>query len=799
MPRFSFSRAILAGLLLAATAQAQAVPTIERVRIGLPTGAAGQEAGATRNSAWAPVAVTLRGAKEGNPQGAFRVRIETTDLEELAYQTSVPVPALAADTLRTVTGYIVPGGDGATFRILVEDTEGRIVRTMELPSRESNRDLVLPADDILFLGIGPGLVGLKRAAEKLERPDGKEPAESDRTRRQFVFADSLALLPDRWIGYDAVDVVVLGTGNVELVQQLALDSEAPRRNALLEWVRRGGQLIISAGRNRQEMQRLLEKWPLLDVRITGGETLRTMPVLSNQWSERVNLPPLAGVEVATLTVGPRAEVLVREGKLPVIVQASCGLGRVLFVAFDLDAPPFSTWDGQPAFWTRIFREVGPALPIRAPVKGADQAAPANRPAGQADTGKYDLRAELKRGLETFEEAPTISFGWVALFLLLYILLVGPLDYFILKKLFKRLELTWITFPILALLVSVAAYFTAYALKGDDLRINKIDLVEIDLHEPNQAYGTSWFTLFSPRVATYTLGLEPSTDRWTAPRADDAPRPVLTMLEVGDRTFRAGSQDLFRRPYLYADDEAGLVRVPIPVWATRSFSASWRAPLPPGAPPLGITDDLGSFRQARGGRGISGRLTNNLRVPIRDITLIHQERCYFLGTLEPGEQKRVEMVFAADAQGQGKELNTWVADRTALAPGLPLAPSGRPINANFLEQRSAYQLIKPMLFFRAQDRPNASNAGLRRLDQTWRVRHMPEFPIPDRPRYRNEVLLVARVPMLCDLAEEVTAHPGSATRLWLGELPAAGRERPPLRGVLTQETFLRVFVPVQAER
>ena len=40
----------------------------------------------------------------------------------------------------------------------------------------------------------------------------------------------------------------------------------------------------------------------------------------------------------------------------------------------------------------------------------------------------------------------IPFGWVAFFIFLYILLIGPGDYFFLKKVLKRMELTWITFP-----------------------------------------------------------------------------------------------------------------------------------------------------------------------------------------------------------------------------------------------------------------------------------------------------------------------------------------------------------------
>ena len=134
----------------------------------------------------------------------------------------------------------------------------------------------------------------------------------------------------------------------------------------------------------------------------------------------------------------------------------------------------------------------------------------------------------------------------------------------------------------------------------------------------------------------------------------------------------------------------------------------------------------------------------------------------------------------------------------LAPGLPLAPSGRLVDADFKGASARpFETIKPMLFFRADERIAATvtNAGLRRFDQTWRLRELPEYPPPDRTRYRDEVILVARAPLLCDDAEVVTAHPASPSRLWLGELPAADRTRPRVAGVMTQETFLRVYVPV----
>src|SRR5262249_29398989 len=297
-------------------------------------------------------------------------------------------------------------------------------------------------------------------------------------------------------------------------------------------------------------------------------TRRALPSLQ-LWGGAEQQPkqPLRQVEIACVQPGPNMHGLVwedREGddleQRPIVLQSSCGLGRVVLVAFDLDAPPFSTWEGQAAFWKRLHNEI-------APHQSAANAEQAIGPWGQGG----ELGTELKRGLESFEEVPVISFGWVALFILFYIVLVGPLDYLLLKKVFKRLELTWITFPVLVLVVSVAAYATAYYFKGDDLRVNKIDLIEIDLDGPGQVYGTSWFTLFSPRIQNYTVGLEPAAPewggRWTEENAD-APVPpmMVAALEGPEPGLGGNSQSLFRRPYEYAEDASGIVRLPIPVWA-----------------------------------------------------------------------------------------------------------------------------------------------------------------------------------------------------------------------------------------
>src|SRR5262249_20798521 len=169
------------------------------------------------------------------------------------------------------------------------------------------------------------------------------------------------------------------------------------------------------------------------------------------------------------------------------------------------------------FWQKLNAELRPNY-------GREGQAPvnmSNRGFGYGDIDRSDAASVLQERLESFDEVPVISFGWVALFILLYIAVVGPLDYLFLKQVVKRLELTWITFPAVVLVVSALAYFSAYYLKGNDLRINKLDLVDLVAEfdavgsrcHSSQAYGTTWFTLFSPRIQNYTVGAEPAQDSW----------------------------------------------------------------------------------------------------------------------------------------------------------------------------------------------------------------------------------------------------------------------------------------------
>src|SRR5262249_45914336 len=185
---------------------------------------------------------------------------------------------------------------------------------------------------------------------------------------------------------------------------------------------------------------------------------------------------------------------------PVAVQSALGLGRITVIGFDLDRTPFADFSKRAEFWDWVLRECGSA---RASAGGDGKA----RPPGALTEDEDEAAVAIRQHNDTFEGVAVVSFGWIAMLIVLYILLIGPIEYYFLKRVLGRLELTWLTFPIIALTVCALAYFTADSVKGRELRVNKLDVVDVDLAS-NRIYGTTWLTVFSPKIDNYTIGVEP---------------------------------------------------------------------------------------------------------------------------------------------------------------------------------------------------------------------------------------------------------------------------------------------------
>jgi hypothetical protein len=794
--------AALAVLVLAGgLAAAQSHPIeIKSVKTGFPHGPTptqrdddGGGSYVCKTNFWTPIYLELKILRTVDRPAA--IVLESSDPDDLGTGVTVPLQNLSDVRPGTVLSAAelayVPcvrlGGRECTIAIRDPNTGRNLAEPKRLSfvrSKDSSAYVVL--------SLGSRLPGFELPPEA--------PGSNRGPKVELAVIDNVYLLPDRWYGYDAADLVVLATGSASVQNFLAPlftdPQHKPRLDALLEWVRRGGRLVVSVGQNAGVAASFPVLQELLPMRLPAENLTEQVKDLAMEWhthtvgEKKTKLNALAAKggtfplvrfepqpNRGARQLVPPADTLRREGARRAIVQAPYGLGRVTLVGFDLDRSPFVDYDERPRAWDLILRECG-----------------ANRAPQSFNKNNYsysgiaedELANEMRQHADAFASVPVISFGWVAAFIVLYTLLIGPVEYYVLKKVFKRLELTWITFPIIVLTVSAIAYFSAYALKGSDMKVNKIDIVDVD-PATNRVYGRTWFTVFSPRIDTYRVGLEPAPGWFAAGGAHGGALVDWT----GAGSGRRGG--LFRRSYQYGlaqpGDPAtarfadGLVDVPIQVWSTKGFTADWSAMLDKQAPP--VVSDL--VHPPANPAHVVGTFTLNLPFKeLQDVHLVYAGKAYKWDAIPTGVPVNA---FLDDTKVDGE----WIAKLTSLSVFTTVnQPNfGRPSTPKLQSSgvAPAFQLMFHEETLKSNDTAAPRNSSHRRLDQTWRLSSL----------HRDEVMIVGRVPMVRDGdAEAVLTAPDSPspTRIWLKELPGGAANRTPQQGTLQQETFVRIYLPVK---
>ncbi len=589
---------------------------------------------------WTPIWIQLRGGPDGF---SGYVALITPDEDGTPTSTRQAVQ-VAPGASQRLTSYVRTGSldpDFATIRFIDGKTLRRAANDVVIGNLLSNKppEPLSQADyQVVTLGrpqgveLIPGLPGYNANKQNAASPG----------RAREVAIPHLEtiddLLPGRWYGYDSVDVVAIDTNDRPTLASL----NAGRGEALRQWVERGGHLVVAVSGNWQAVNDSL-LGPMLPCRL-GGQTQAT-PFDSLEsftgGSQQVAFENQA-MQVAKLDdiEGRGGRVIASTLANPLVVRGPYGFGRVTVVGLDTDTKPFASWPDRAAFWVKVLD-----------LKGSSTGVEGQK--GQARIIRQDvsdLATLLRRALDQFRGVTLIPFGWVAGFIGLYILLIGPGDYFFLKKVLKRMELTWITFPTIVITVSLLAYYAAYLVKGTDLRINKVDVVDVDL-DGKVMRGTAWANLFSPQNRDYSIAVVPaSPDRETSndPRAVVPAAPGTEVVttwfgapESGLRGMNTRNRGMGLGNGGYSYGPVGKVEelddVRIGIWSTKGIISRWFAPAP--SDPKAIVEvDL----QPVGTDRLAGTVTNRLTVPLKDAVIAFGKQVYYkLGTIAPGASVQVD--------------------------------------------------------------------------------------------------------------------------------------------------------------
>ncbi|HVC96658.1 MAG TPA: hypothetical protein VND64_23475, partial [Pirellulales bacterium] len=438
-----------------------------------------------------------------------------------------------------------------------------------------------------------------------------------------VALDTADRLPTRWYGYEGVDWLILSADQADVYAALGPDSQ--RAAALAEWVELGGRLLVTAGADASRLfapdgslARFLPgtlsgvtHLPRTGVLETYSGTAFPIPLAGGRRGlDAVKLQDVAGVVEA------------QDGDLPLVVRSPRVFGTIVFVGVDLGRAPLDKWDGRNGFIAHLIN----GKPDRPQAEGEFGKGAA------AYLGITDLAGQLRSALDQFARVRLAHFGFVTGLAVVYVLLISPLGYLLLKRI-KRMEWDWLIFPLVALSFCGLAFALAGAWKGHELHINQVDLVDVDVAS-GRVRGATWLNLFSPRNETYDLALEPESQlHERAELADAGNGPEVLMSWQGLPGGALGGMEQVStglgpqvRSYAFSPALNALDDVPIPIWSTKALTARWQQSIDP---PL-------ESHLTAGPDGVAvGTLTSRMSVTLSNCMLASGRWVFEIDELKPG--------------------------------------------------------------------------------------------------------------------------------------------------------------------
>ncbi len=450
---------IIAALIIFTSAAARAddyLPEVKSIGVGFDN--------VYKLGSWTPVAVGLGGVLGGGSGEGGQLHIEASDSDGVP--ALFPGPRLLWANGGTHLALAKIGRPGEPLKVLLQKTGGLGDHPLEyLPdSRVQVTGRALPATNELILQLG-GSIGLPEYFQHLDQ--------SDFDRTTVVTLDKPQPLPDKWYGYEGVDlVVIVGLPAVKEAPLMPALLTPAAIDALEQWVRLGGTLLLECGEGAERV--VGPGAPL--ARFAPGDyvdTVESRPFntiesyVSLDDSEKLDLESFGRRAIrvpewsnlrGNLELGQSG----RTADLAFITRRPLGFGQVIFVGFDLHAPPFDTWLGRGKFLEKLLKR----RPLAAQAAGASGASLTKH------LGYVDISGQLRSALDQFDGVRLVPFWALALLSIGYIALLFPLNYLVAGRWLKRPYFAWIFFPAAVLVFCGAAYAMTHQFKGDRLRAIK---------------------------------------------------------------------------------------------------------------------------------------------------------------------------------------------------------------------------------------------------------------------------------------------------------------------------------------
>ncbi len=578
-------------LVMASSAQARVEVNVSHV--GFPRVQGGD---VIRSGTWIPIIVDLTLAEQTSFDGSVRTAQADNDGDECFDAVDVHLRVETGGSQRVYL-YVPanPSRSQDRFFVEVRNADGEAIKVVSqgeitYQAKSSEPPVVIDPDDVLILSVSSSAVG--RISE-LVGGDRREKF----SRNVEVAHMSPSDLPELWIGLESVDFVVWDDARPEELTQRQIE-------ALLEWVRQGGTLLIAASQSAGSLKltKLIE--PVLPVDCGEVVAIESLPEmrrllldppaadadLRRAVSGWESAPFPAPVPVARCAVRGDSSVVARENGIPsdLVTRRRVGKGHVVFSGITL-RDLFSA----PSVVNKFFSTTFHFMPL-----------------GKSDETHATPVSLFGRVVSAvaFSTSGSLYLLTAGVFSVLYVLAAtfGTWRVLRMKNLIHH---SWTAFAMVGVVASVVSIAVVGTMHGFGDRLHQIAIVDADAGQPYGS-GTAFFGLKTSIDKEVDLWL-PSD--WVGADEPEATSCFLRAIPEGNDFTEAGTS--FADPEEYRVVPGSAVVDDVRIRATlKRFEGRWEGPLG------------GKFSgqvQTRG-RTITedSFVINNLGVNLRNCYLLH---------------------------------------------------------------------------------------------------------------------------------------------------------------------------------
>ena len=407
----------------------------------------------------------------------------------------------------------------------------------------------------------------------------------------------------------AESAIPLRAFDILAIDDFATDSlTAGQKTAISDFVRAGGDLLLGTGAAWRKTLAGLS--PAILPMAVSGTTSVTTALLGG-----------GPVEVATGTP-TSAPAWLAAGAQPLLLERRVGAGIVTLATFDWNQEPVAGWSGTGP----LLRQV-----IARAVFGSGSSSQTTVYAG----GMVPIGVQSTIGTRSSALSSTLgnlpgldlpSLQLTGALVLLYVLLVGPVNYLVLGAM-RRRALAWVTVPLIAVIAAGGAYGAGVFTKGRSVQANQITILHL---QPgwDRAYQETYTGIMAPSRGDYQATITGSR-LLISPIANNGAYDVSA--------FGTGSRSGIR---IDVDNNnitlPGMTAFALSGFATESLSSA---------------PQLAAHIQLVNGK-LTGTIENRSNLAFTDAVLIMGDNFQTFGALRPGAMTSVSLdVKPANQAGQ----------------------------------------------------------------------------------------------------------------------------------------------------